>query len=82
MDAAETDVAISKYVKIIYQVEGWSPSCSMEGVDYTTIIRRFPRCTPEVSKKGKGQGSGALLARGQFPSLPRFAVCLQSAVTR
>lgn len=38
LDAAETDVAMSKYVKIIYQGEIWSLSCSMKEVNYTKII--------------------------------------------
>ena len=47
MDAAETDIAMSKYVKIIYQVESWSLSCSVGEVNYTKIVTRFPKYVPK-----------------------------------
>lgn len=53
MDAAETDIAMSKYVKIICQVESWSLSCSMEEVNYTKIIARFPKYIPKREKERK-----------------------------
>ena len=52
MDAAETDIAMSKYVKIIYQVESWSLSCSVEEVNYPKITTRFPKHIPK-REKGK-----------------------------
>lgn len=52
MDAAETDIATSKHVKITDQVESWSPSCSVEEVNYTKVITRFPKYIPN-REKGK-----------------------------
>lgn len=69
MDASETDIAMSKYVKIIYQAETWSQSCSMREVNYTKISTTFPKHIPESAGGRKKARIGVLIntQMGRFP---------------
>lgn len=65
---------MSKYVKIIYQVESWSLSCSMQEVNYTKIITRFPKRLPKKKRERKGKDKiwVSFLRLRLFPALSCF----------